>query len=130
MHFQQSRTLPFQRAPRPQWTRQVISQQQQQQHKLSEWSHRFQRQVRALPQGKTALINLLQAVEALLAKAEHCGSHSAVMKAYLCLGLVDITSQAWQERAAQLEDAQDKVGVVCCVCICVGKGGEVACITG
>jgi hypothetical protein len=84
-------------------------QQGQQQQSLPAWAEVYSRQVRSLPQGVTALHNLLRAVEHLLTKADNCGHHSGVMKAYLGLGLIDITSQAWKQRTAQLQEQQDKV---------------------
>lgn len=83
--------------------------QQQQHQQFPAWAERYRRQVRSLPQGVAALHKLLHSVEHLLQKAEHCGSHSGVMKAYLGLGLVDLTSQAWQQRMAQLQEQQSKV---------------------
>lgn len=97
----------LQRAPRQQH---VVQQQQcQRADALPAWAERFRRQVRALPQGQAALYNLLHAVEHLLQKAQHCGEHSGVMRAYLALGLIDVTSRAWQQRSAQLADMKNKV---------------------
>lgn len=110
---------PIQRAPRPQ--RQGVVQQGQQQQSLPAWAEVYSRQVRSLPQGVTALHNLLRAVEHLLTKADNCGHHSGVMKAYLGLGLVDITSQAWKQHTAQLQEQQDKVRRAMChraSCMC------------
>lgn len=110
--MQQARVVqlpPIQRAPRPQ---QQAVQQYQQHVEFPAWAERYRRQVRSLPQGVTALYNLLHAVEHLLLKAEHCGSHSGVMKAYLGLGLVDLTSQAWQKRSAQLQEQEKQVRTV------------------
>jgi hypothetical protein len=101
---------PIQRARRPQ--HHVVVKQKQQQQSLPDWAEVYSRQVRSLPQGVVALHNLLRAVEHLLTKADNCGHHSGVMKAYLGLGLIDITSQAWQQRTAQLQEQQDKVSRV------------------
>jgi hypothetical protein len=108
----QNSIVPLYRAPRPQWQMAV---QQQQHTQFPAWAERYRRQVRSLPQGVAALHNLLHSVEHLLQKAEHCGSHSGVMKAYLGLGLVDLTSQAWQQCMAQLQEQQSKVrlGTAC-----------------
>jgi hypothetical protein len=99
---------PIQRARKPQ--QQQAVQQHQQHLEFPAWADRYRRQVRSLPQGMAPLHNLLHSVDRLLQRAEHCGSHSGVMKAYLGLGLIDLTSQAWQQRLARLHELKDKVG--------------------
>lgn len=100
---------PIQRARRPQ---QQLVVQHQQHVEFPAWAERYRRQVRSLPQGVAALHNLLHAVDRLLQRAEHCGSHNGVMKAFLGLGLIDLTSQAWQQRSVQLQEQQNKVRLV------------------
>lgn len=100
---------PIQRAPRPARQLPSAAGEQQQHDPLADWAEAFRRQVRALPQGPAALHNLLRAVDHLLHRAENCGSHSGVMKAYLSLGLVDLTAQAWQQHTEQLQQQQHTV---------------------
>lgn len=100
---------PIYRAPRPAWQ---VHEQQQDAAALPDWAEVYRRQVGSLPQGLTALRSLLRAVEHLMHRAEHCGSHSGVMQAYLNLGLIDLTSQAWQQRSAQLQEYQHTVSVI------------------
>jgi hypothetical protein len=102
---------PIQRARKPQ--QQQAVQQHQQHVEFPAWADRYRRQVRSLPQGMAPLHNLLHSVDRLLQRAENCGSHSGVMKSYLGLGLIDLTSQAWQQRSAQLQEQQNKVGIAC-----------------
>jgi hypothetical protein len=112
---------PIYRAPRPAWQ---VLEQQQDAAALPDWAEVYRRQVGSLPQGLTALRSLLRAVEHLMHRAEHCGSHSGVMQAYLNLGLIDLTSQAWQHRSAQLQEYQHTVGVI------AAAGSTLQCWTG
>jgi hypothetical protein len=74
---------------------------------LPAWAARFRRQLHALPTGgEAALVQLLQAVDGLLSKAEFTGPHRHVLQAYMTLGLIDMVAQAWQQRTAELQSAE------------------------
>lgn len=83
---------------------------------LPPWAGRFRRQLHALPQGEEALVRLLAAVDGLLVKAQHCGPHSAVLRAYITLGTIDLVAQAWQQRTAELRKVCWYVALGLCAC--------------